>query len=213
MTDRMHVEDPLVAAVLAAAAAPAEAPMPGEAEALAAFREMHRPTRRLHVIRPSENLKLFAAALCGGVVMISGAAAAATGTLPVVGSSHSSHPHVTKSHAPESDDQDATETDTEDTQGTEDSQGTADAPDTEGSGTDQGKGSEISTLTHSLPQGHKGSAVCTVASEGKCQAGQHGQSDATTHGKSDASHGQDDATTHGKADAATHGQADAATHG
>jgi hypothetical protein len=107
MTDHMHVDDPAVAAVLAAAAAPAEGPVPGEAEALVAFRSVYKPHRGPRMSRFSDKAKLIAAAVFGGVVVISGAATAATGSLPLVSHGHS-HPHPTpaSTHAPDANDDD-----------------------------------------------------------------------------------------------------------
>jgi hypothetical protein len=220
MNDHTHVDDPAVAAVLAAAAAPAEGPMPGEAEALAAFRSVHSPRRRPRMSRYSEKAKLVAAAIFGGVVVISGAATAATGSLPIVSHGHS-HPHPATSHTPDG---------TDDDQGEDADESTDTATNvTDPAGPDElnGKGSEISAFVHVLPKGHRGPAVCTLASEGKCKAGQHGQSDAETHGKAHESHGQNDSSTHGQDDALLHGkpalphgkadlphgQSDALTHG
>jgi hypothetical protein len=202
MTDQMHVDDPRVAAVLAAACAPAEAPLPGEAAALTAFRDVHHPRRRIfHMSRKSENAKLVAAAVFGGAVVLTGAAAAATGALPV-GHSHSSH--APKSHTPDAtDSQDATDTQT--TTGT-----------TPTSNPDKG----LSQLAHDTAGPHKGQTICITASKGHCHAAQvlagttHGKSDAATHGQAGAtSHGQSGAATHGQAGATTHGQAGATTHG
>src|SRR3954451_22250487 len=101
MTDQSPFDDPQVAALLALASASPDAPMPGEDAAVAAFVAAKRPSRRLHVVRPSESGKLFAAAVFGGVVVISGAAAAATGSLPIV-QHHSSH--APKAHTPDATD-------------------------------------------------------------------------------------------------------------
>src|SRR5437899_2772408 len=82
-TDR-RTPDPRIAALLTAAAAPAEAPLPGEAAAFAAF-------RRVHGTGPRRSMRstLVASALFGALVTVGGAAAAATGTLPVL----STHGH------------------------------------------------------------------------------------------------------------------------
>src|SRR5438105_1350282 len=228
MTENTHVDDPQVAAILAAAAAPAEAPLPGESEALAAFCNVHHPHRRLHLMsRKSENAKLVAAAVFGGLVVLSGAAAAATGALPL-GHTNNGHNHPTPaaSHTPDANDQ-----------GDNDSQDATDTADTTSGSVstldqNQGKGSEISTLAHSVTGGHKGKTICIVASAGHCHAAQpsaaphgqsalphgkahqNGQSGATTHGQSGATtHGQSGATTHGQSGATTHGQSGATTHG
>ena len=77
-TDRRPT-DPLVAAVLAAAAAPAEAPMPGETAALARFRDEHRRRGGFWPMRRS----LVVGAFFGFALAAGGAAGAATGTIPV----------------------------------------------------------------------------------------------------------------------------------
>ena len=213
MNDHTHVDDPAVAAVLAAAAAPAEGPVPGEAEALTAFRSVHQPHRRIRMPRYSEKAKLIAAAVFGGVVVLSGAATAATGSIPLV----HGHSHQPSTHTPD---------------GTDDDQGTdvTDSTDTETPDADTGAndpnsdhGTLVSTTAHNAPQGHKGATVCAVASDGKCKAGQdHGQSTADSHGNADANtnatnHRQNGLTTHGKADANTnatnHRQNGLTTHG
>jgi len=205
MTENAH--DPKVAAILAAAAAPAEAPLPGELAALAAFREVHHPRRRFALMsRKSENAKVVAAAVFGGLVVLSGAAAAATGAIPVGHSS--SHPsHVAKSHAPDANDDNGTDsTDASDSADT--TTGSVSTLDQT-----QGNGSAISQLAHSLKgQQHKGQTICIVASKGHCHAAQN-QSGTTTHGKSALPHGKAGATTHGQSGATTHGQAGATTHG
>jgi hypothetical protein len=185
MNDRMHLDDQMVAAVLAAAKAPAEAPLPGEAAALAAFREVHQPARRKRSMRARENVKLLAAAVFGGVVMVSGVATAAVGHVPLVHPNSNANTHATSHQQQGSDD--ATDTDETTTTTT-----------TTTSTTDNGKGSEISQIArdHTLTGRAHGAAVCQAAStnnahpDGACKAGQdNGQSDAT-HGQSDATHGQ-----------------------
>ena len=115
------------------------------------------------MIRPGESAKLFAAAIFGGVVVISGAAAAATGSLPLVQSGHHSS-HAPKVHTPDANDDqgDSQGDDTEDTttatNGAPDSTGPSAASTTP----DSGKGSQISQLAHSLPQGHKGQTICVT---------------------------------------------------
>jgi hypothetical protein len=79
------VADERVEALLAAAAAPAEAgPMPGEAAACAAFREADKPaSRRSRVLSSVVSFKAAAiAAATTGVLLTGGVAAAATGMLP-----------------------------------------------------------------------------------------------------------------------------------
>ena len=163
--------------------------------------------------RYSEKAKLIAAAVFGGVVVLSGAATAATGSLPLVSHGHS---HQPSTHTPD---------------GTDDDQGTdvTDSTDTETPDADTGAndpnsdhGTLVSTTAHNAPQGHKGATVCVVAS-GKTNCVDHrGQNDATTHGKADANtnaanHRQNGLATHGKADAnpnaTNHGQNGLTTHG
>lgn len=73
--------DPRVAAVLAAAAAPTEpGPVPGEEQALAAFRAAVPTTRRTRML-PSIKAAAIAATATGAL-LTGGIAAAATGTLP-----------------------------------------------------------------------------------------------------------------------------------
>ena len=210
MNDHMHVDDPAVAAVLAAAAAPAEGPVPGEAAALAVFRSVHHPHRRFSMARFSDKAKLIAAAVFGGVVVISGAATAATGHVPLVSHGHS---HST----PQTPSDNQGDNQGEDTGTTTD---TTDTPDTN-TNDNNGQGSTISDLAKTTAPGPgHGRTVCTQASGGKCHTG--GQSNATTHGKAhqntnSSTHRQNTATTHGKAHAntnsSTHRQNTATTHG
>src|SRR3954469_4920894 len=175
MNDHTHIDDPAVAAVLAAAAAPAEGPVPGEAQALVAFRSVYQPHRGVRMSRFSDKAKLIAAAIFGGVVVISGAAGAATGSLPLVSHGHShSHPTPASTHSPDADDN-------EDGDSTDAS--TPDSPDANQSDPNNDHGKAVSDAAHNAPKGHKGSTVCKVASDGKCKAGENGQSTATTHGK------------------------------
>ncbi len=195
--DRVHIEDPRVAAVLAAAAAPAEAPLPGEAAALAAFREVHQPLRRNRPMKLRENAKLLAAALFGGVVMASGVATAATGGGFLV-----SHDKPS-THAPAVDDQQGEDQDLDNEDQDLDDDGTLDenstdvqtdleAPDAENG--DNGKGSAVSDVakTKEVTGRNHGADVCQVASADdsetgwKCKAGEeHGQpADTTTQGQS-----------------------------
>lgn len=182
MNDNMHVDDPAVAAVLAAAAAPAEGPVPGEAAALTAFRSVHHPRRRFGMPRYSEKAKLIAAAVFGGVVVISGAATAATGSLPLVSHGHQ-HSHPTPQNP--SDNQGD---DTGDDTGTTD---TTDTPDTTTNDTNtndnNGQGSSISDLAKTTAPGpDHGKTVCKMASDSKCvtqgQSAGHRQNGSDTHG-------------------------------
>ena len=168
----------------------------------------------------SEKAKLIAAAVFGGVVVISGAAGAATGSLPLVSHGHS-HPTPATSHTPDgTDDSQGDVQDSTDTSTTDSTDATSNSDNA-----NNDHGSLVSSTAHNAPQGHKGPAVCAVASDNKCKAGQqHGQNDATTHGKAGTNtnattHRQNTATTHGKADtttntnATTHRQNTATTHG
>lgn len=183
MNENMHVDDPAVAAVLAAAAAPAEGPVPGEAAALAAFRSVHHPRRRFGMPRYSEKAKLIAAAVFGGVVVISGAATAATGSLPLVSHGHQ-HSHPTPQTPGAGDDQSG---DTGDDVGTTDTTDTPDTP-TPDASHPANHGNDVSTVAHNT-DGAKGQTVCATASEQRC----------VLKGQSGDSHAQNDAATHGKA--------------
>lgn len=168
----------------------------------------------------SDNAKLVGAAVFGGLVVLSGAAAAATGNLPGVNSHSHAHPsHVAPSHAPD-DSQDGTDQ-------TTDSTDTQTPTDQTSANPNDNNGSTISKLAHELPQGHKGQSICIVASQGHCHAAQQSQSP-TTHGQSGThsqagTHRQNTATTHGKAgtqgqssthsQAGTHRKNTATTHG
>jgi hypothetical protein len=130
---------------------------------------------------PSDKAKMVAAAIFGGVLVMGGAAGAATGSLSplaLVGAGHHNTHHAASPH---------TADDADDS--TEDSTSEAGAE-------DNGKGAEISALAHSLPKGHKGWDICKVASGGKCHAGEHGK--AGPHGKSGEQHGKS-GETHGQA--------------
>jgi hypothetical protein len=77
--------DPRVRALLAAAAASVESagPLPGEDEALAAFRASPDRTRRTSMLSPLVSVKSAAAAAIGtGVLLTGGVGAAAAGVLP-----------------------------------------------------------------------------------------------------------------------------------
>jgi hypothetical protein len=207
MNDHMHTDDPAVAAVLAAAAAPAEGPVPGEAQALAVFRSVYQPQRGARMSRFSEKAKLIAAAVFGGVVVISGAATAATGSLPIVSHGHShAHPTPAATHTSDGSDDDQGE-DVDETTDT-----STDVTSPTGPDENNGQGSAVSQFVQTLPKGHRGPAVCAMASDGKCKAGEHGQSTATTHGKAhqntnSLSHRQNTSTVHGNAQL-PHGKAE-----
>lgn len=172
-TDIEPGSDPRLAAVFAAAKAPAELPLRGEAEALAAYR---KPAGKSWfafrgTTRPAQ---LIAAALFGGFVVAGGVATAATGTLPLVGTHHS---HSTPSVSPSTSD---ASTDGQDATSSADDEATGDTtvPETGGPG----------SAGHPVALGSvaKGVATCTKASHDTCQAGQHGKALAAhdSHGTS-----------------------------
>jgi hypothetical protein len=161
--------DPRLAALLAAASAPAELPLAGEPEALTAYRRFQDRPRFAGLLghRP---VRVVAAALFGGVLLAGGVATAATGSLPVVGHQHHAAPAVTSVS-------DGGRT------GTRDS----------GTGTDPGS-TGADDAAHAGPGavGHpaaeptlggvaKGAATCTAASHGTCRAGQHGRASIAHH--------------------------------
>lgn len=152
--------DPRVATVLAAAAAPAEVPLPGEAAALAAFRRVH--ARRLRRPRLSVTGRVAVAGGLGGLLMAGGVAAAATGALPAAVSFPSHAHHATaggRSVAP---------TDAQIPAGYS-GEVPYDAP---------GFGARISDLaTSTVTRGVvKGATVCAAASHDTCRAGTHATS-------------------------------------
>lgn len=164
--DRLRSHDPLVAALLTAAAAPAEVPLPGEAAALAAFRELHRPSRRRRALQSLLRAKVATAAVAG-VVLAGGVATAATGTLPGVASitghrhahSHSTGPN---SHA-------GTHPGTRGTDGrtgtiSPSPAGRTQPPDTHGARVSD------TAKSPSSRGARKGGAVCDVASNARCHA-------------------------------------------
>jgi hypothetical protein len=194
MTDHLDL-DPLVGGLLMAATAPAEAPLPGERAALAAFRAVHPPVRKLRLLRPTANLKLMAAALGGGAVMVTGVAAAATGTLPLVGSGHSHHSQTPRIHP-------GTVQPTHGAHAHSPSQTTTGngnhAKPADPTGTGQGQGSTISRLAHSpaptdVP---KGRTLCTAASQAKCHAHSQGTPGTPGHQGTPVKSNGSQATTH-----------------
>jgi hypothetical protein len=151
--------DPRLAALFAAAAAPAELPVPGETEALAVYRRS--PGKSWFTVRVGARpAQMVAAALFGGVLVAGGVATAATGSLPIVGH------HRTAPASPSQDHQtgavdagtDGTATDTTDDTATA-GPGSAGHP----------------SVPPTLGSVAKGAETCTAASKGMCQAGQHGK--------------------------------------
>lgn len=179
--DRMRSSDPMVVAVLTAASAPAEAPLPGEAAALAAFRRAHLPSRRARFVHSLVRAKVGALAVAGGVVLASGVATAATGNLPVV-ASLTGHNH-SSSHGTGPDSHAGNHPATKGQSGVHET--TAGAPDgipdprhdarpggETASGT-HGNGAAVSsTATTTTATGvDKGQTICSTASGDKCRAG------------------------------------------
>jgi hypothetical protein len=76
--------DPRVRALLAAASAPDDTagPLPGEDEALTAFRTAPQPTRRMTTLRRRVSVKAAVAAAISTGVLLTGVGAAAAGVLP-----------------------------------------------------------------------------------------------------------------------------------
>jgi hypothetical protein len=154
--------DPRVAAVLAAAAAPAESPLLGEAAVLAAFRREYDVRRRSR-LPFAMTAKVAIAGGLGAALMVGGVAAAATGgtltapLLGLVGQHHSS---------PAAQPTSPTGEDTAPVGLT--GEVPSDAP---------GHASRMATLATSTTTtgATKGSTICTAASHTKCKAGQHGQ--------------------------------------
>jgi len=202
-TDQDPSGDPQVAALLAAAGAPAESPLPGEAAALAAYRQVMgrgRLARRLGA-RPAQ---VVAGALFGGLVVAGGVATAATGSLPIVG--HHDRP-ATSPHTPG----DASPSPSG--AATPGHASDAPGPAATGTGDTAGAGGHGVAPTPGSGSVEKGATTCTQASEGTCQAGQHGKA-ATAHTHvtphpTDATHGPDG---HGTASGHTGSRGRSATH-
>ena len=156
--------DPRLAALFAAAAAPAELPVPGEPEALAVYRRS--PGKSWFAVRlGARPAQMAAAALFGGVLVAGGVATAATGSLPIVGHHHAAP--ASPSHDGQTDGVDA---------GTDEvTTDTSDVAETGGPGS---AGHREAQPT--LGSVAKGAQTCTAASHGTCQAGQHGKA-ATAH--------------------------------
>jgi hypothetical protein len=162
MTDHLDADDPILAGLFDAATAPAEAPLPGELAALAAFRAQTAPLRRHR--RPAA---LMAAAAFGGAVMVGGVAAAATGSMPLLGS------HRDRLVVPHSVPASATHSASTTQLGRAPGARRVAAAVPTGQAGDHGKGSVITPLAHQNDaKGEHGATVCPVASDGACKAGQ-----------------------------------------
>jgi hypothetical protein len=157
MTDRIPPVDPLLAAVLAAAVAPAEAPLPGEEAALHAFREAHPAPAPS---RPRRTFALLSASLLGTVVLAGGVAAAAGG-LPFGGSQRPIDAPAVPGHNPGS--RSPAPLPTPD-------RGSQPQPSADPAGGDEGRGDAVTGVarTHSSPGRDRGDTVCDTASEGAC---------------------------------------------
>ena len=155
--------DPRLAALFAAAAAPAELPLVGEPAALTAYRRAHGRSWFASLLGPRP-AHLAVAALFGGVVLAGGVATAATGSLPIVGHQHTATAPTTTSAS------DAETAAAGDDEATDDDAGSAvDIG-------DAGPGTEGHPTAAPAPGSvAKGAATCTAASHGTCQAGQHGR--------------------------------------
>ena len=182
-----------VASLLEAAAAPSEpGPVPGEDEALTAFRASHDSSRRSSVLSSRSTVKAaVAAALGSGVLLTGGVAAAATGALPgaaqdtasemlgkigveVPGPNEASAGHADQRGQVE--DSDGETTETTDTTTEDGSVAPEDAAKNEDKG---GLVSKVATKGD-YSGVEKGAAVSDVASDGKSQAGdQHGKAAGT----------------------------------
>jgi hypothetical protein len=191
LTDLEPGSDPRLAAVFAAAHAPAELPLPGEAAALAAYRRADGRSW-LSVRLGTRPAQMIAAALFGGFLVAGGVATAATGSLPLPGLHQH---HSTDVQAP-----------TSGTDGTVDAVATGD--DESPSATDMTDTGGPGTPGHPgvLGSVQKGIDTCTQASQGTCQAGQHGKALAA-HDAHSAPSLPSAATTHRTSHASTPGAA------
>ena len=195
--------DRRVTSVLEAAAAPTEpGPLPGEADALAAFRAAQGATRTPTMLSSLSSAKVTLVAALSGLVLTGGiGAAAAAGSLPGAAQDTASEllgrvgvtvPGANGHSADHADERGAS------TDATDDAEGKAEH-------TSQGKSAVVTELAKSDLEGReKGAAVSEYASHGKSQAGDE-------HGKGE--HGAEDAKAdHTKQEAAEKTeQADAAT--
>ncbi len=174
------VLDEPVRSLLAAAAAPTEpGPLPGEAEALAAFRASQTTTRRSPVLTYLTAFKTpIAAALGTGVLLTTGMGVAMAGSLPGAAQDTASEllgkVGVT---VPGADEHSAGHADQRG--------GSEDAADEPASPEKDGKGSEVSELATTTDKKgvEKGAAISDEASDGKSQAGEEHGKAAEEHGK------------------------------
>jgi hypothetical protein len=155
--------DPRLAALFAAASAPAEQPVAGEPQALTAYRRSQGRSR-FAVVFGARPVQVVAAAMFGGVLLAGGVATAATGSLPIVGH-HRPAPATTA--APTGDRTDS-EIDTMASGGTD----TTPMSDVGDSGPRSAGHPAAQPIRGGVA---KGAATCAAASHGTCQAGQHGR--------------------------------------
>lgn len=185
LPDDMTTDRSVLMRLLQAAAAPAEGPVAGEEAALAAFRAhnarpRHRSAGRRSMIRTLTTSKVAAVALAGGLSLVGGVAAAATGTLPGAAQDTArdmlGHVGVT---VPGTDDHAGTHADT---RGGSTHPAAADPAATPTHPSGAGKGSTISELatTTDATGVDKGALISGTASGGKSHAGRHGATTAPT---------------------------------
>jgi hypothetical protein len=204
-TDQEPGSDPRLAAVIAAAGAPAESPLPGEAAARTAYRrELTRHGRLLPRLR-ARPAQAVAAALFGGVLVAGGVATAATGSLPLVGTHHSGHHAPARPTAP--------------TRASGHSHPAAPSASSTGTTSDRPGGrssTHAHSATHSLGSVAKGAATCTSASGGTCRAGRRGAA-ASAHDHRSGAHasnrGRDRSASAGSASRSAHAGSSADTTG
>jgi hypothetical protein len=166
--------DQRLTSLLEAAAAPTEpGPLPGEVDALAAFRASQSATRRPSMISSLVTAKVTLAAALSGLVLTGGVgAAAAAGSLPGAAQDTASEllgkVGVTVPGA------NAHSAGHADQRGTSDEAKADDAETTEPGS--KGKGAAVSTMAKEpeLEGAEKGAAVSDLASEGKSHAGANG---------------------------------------
>jgi hypothetical protein len=180
------VLDETVRSLLAAAAAPTEpGPVPGEGEALAAFRASQTAPRRSLVLTYLASYKTAVAAALGtGVLLTAGVGAAAAGSLP--GAAQDTASELLSKVGVTVPGTDGHSAGHADQRG-----GSEDAADQTGTDTEGSKGSEVSKLATSTEfEGvEKGAEVSKLASGGNSQAGEHGKA-GDEHGKAGDEHGK-----------------------
>lgn len=166
--------DESVGWLLAAAAAPTEpGPVPGEAEALAAFRASQTAPRRSLVLTYLVSFKTaIATALGAGVLLTAGVGAAAAGSLP--GAAQDTASQLLAKVGVTVPGADAHSAGHADGRGASDD--AAEAPATPSKGE---KGAAVSEIAKDpdLTGVEKGAAVSDRASDGKSQAGEHGKAE------------------------------------